>query len=439
MAPHPHTVDTAPTADSSTTCQGDVATPSQTVGSIKQTVRKLMRPAARTAYRLLKPILKPIAFRARRYLTDELRQNIQQEVQHSLSVNLHKFQEIRHLFHQDVLASQLVIHQDLQKTTAHLVQEVQRIQASLHRDVAIAQFATVEQLDGKLADIAASVGPKLDRIEVYSYATARRIAVNCGGDAVLVKSEAGFVLCGANDHALLASLLDAGELERGTRLLIEKFLRPGDCFIDVGANIGMHTLAAARAMQGRGKIIAFEPFGPTKALLERSVWMNGLASMVEIHQAAVSNETGSHTLFLGATSGHHSLFPLHEGISADAAQIEVPVVRLDDVIPTTQKVNLLKIDAEGAELKIIESASHLIERNPDLAIISEFGPAHLKRTGVSPTDWLNAFAARGLEYRAINDVSGNLEHREMEYLLACDSINLLFSRKEASAWGRLGS
>lgn len=461
-----------------------IASTHPTRTSLRQGVKKLLRPLAQIAYRLLKPAIRPIAFRVRRYLIAELQQDFRQEIHNSLSANLNRLQEVRHLLHQDVLASQAAIHQELQKATANMVQELQKVQASLHGDVLTARQAvsqeiryatsaaaqeiqdtqaplrqellashqealeshgltsletqqTVSETTQRLEEWFANISPKLDRIEIYSHATARRVAVNCGNGAVLVRTEAGFALCAENDHALLASLLETGELERGTRLLIEKFLEPGNCFIDVGANIGLHTLAAARSMQGQGKIIAFEPFGPTKALLERSVWMNGFSSLVEIHQVAVSNETGHHKLFLGATSGHHSLFPLDKRTSTDTEPVDVSVVKIDDIVPATQKVDLLKIDAEGAELQVIESAAGLIERNTELAIIVEFGPAHLERTGIAPNDWLNAFTALGLQYRAINSDSGKLEHWTMENLLACDSINLLFGRKDAGVWERL--
>ncbi|MGN7983600.1 FkbM family methyltransferase [Burkholderia sp. 22313] len=474
---------------------GASASPVPTRTSSRQAVKKLLRPLAQAAYRLLKPAIRPVALRARRYLLADLQQDLRQEIHHSLSVSLNRLEDVRHQIHQDVVASQSAIHQELQKATvqmvqelqkatAQMVQESQKAQASIQRDVSMARQAvgreiqqatsatsqeirdtqaplreellaahqealelqslpllaierTASETTQRLDEWFGNISPKLDRIEIYSQATARRVAVNCGNGAVLVRTEAGFALCGENDHALLACLLESGELERGTRLLIEKFLEPGDCFVDVGANIGLHTLAAARSMQGQGKIIAFEPFGPTKALLERSVWMNGFSSLVEIHQAAVSNETGHHKLFLGATSGHHSLFPLDERASTDAEPVEVSVVRIDDIIPATQKVDLLKIDAEGAELQVIESAAGLIGRNAELAIIVEFGPTHLERTGIAPTDWLNTFAAHGLQYRAINSVSGKLEHWSIENLLACDSINLLFSRKDAGVWERL--
>ncbi|WP_175962552.1 FkbM family methyltransferase [Burkholderia pyrrocinia] len=413
-----------------------------------QTIKRLTRPLARIVFKLLKPILRPLAFRIRRYLSEPLQHDVREEIYRSTTANLHKLEEVRHLVHQDVLASQLTTHKELQKTTANMMQELQKVQTSLQRDVLTAQLAanaeirraaeaTAHTQREQLAALVANINARLDRIELYSYAAARRIAVNCGSDAVLVRTEAGFVLCDANDHALLACLVDTGELERGTRLLIEKFLKPGDCFIDVGANIGMHTLAAARAMGGRGKIIAFEPFGPTKQLLERTIWLNGFSSIVDVHQAAVSNEAGHHKLFLGATSGHHSIFPLVDGARTDATPVEVPLVMLNDVVSATQKVQLLKVDVEGAELQVLESAASIIESNPDLAIIAEFGPAHLERTGVAPTDWLGAFAQHGMQYRAINSLSGALEHWELDQLLSCDSINLLFSRKDSTVWGKL--
>jgi hypothetical protein len=105
----------------------------------------------------------------------------------------------------------------------------------------------------------------------------RRTAINSDSGAVLVETQVGFVLCSATDHRLLLTLLDSGELEQGTRLLIQKFLRSGDVYVDVGANIGMHVLAAARAMQGQGKIIAFEPFQSTKLMLDQTIQMNGFS------------------------------------------------------------------------------------------------------------------------------------------------------------------
>jgi len=362
--------------------------------------KKLLRPIVGYIYRFLKPALRPIAFRVRRYLIDDLRQEIQQEVQRASAA-----------------------------TAQQIQQEVQRASA--------ATLLNNQQLASVLLPIASVLLPRLDLIEQYSAVTARRVAMNCGAGEVLVKTEVGFLLCAATDHALLSCLLETGELERGTRILIQKYLRPGNVFIDVGANVGMHTLAAARAMKGQGKIIAFEPFEPTMRMLEKSIWMNGFSSMTEIHQAAVSNAAGRQQLFIGATSGHHSLFALEPSPNNAQGPVEVPLVRLDSVIAAGQRIDLMKIDAEGAELEVIEGAVSLIADNPEIALIVEFGPSHLRRTGRTPSQWLDSFNQLGLYYRVINNESGALEKWSLDALEQVESVNLFFARPESPAWERL--
>ena len=278
----------------------------------------------------------------------------------------------------------------------------------------------------------------LERIEQYALASARRVAIHCGPGEILVRTEVGYILCSPSDHAVLACLLDSGDLERGTRYLLQNFLKPNNVFIDIGANLGMHTLAAARAMHGQGRIIAFEPFEPTQRLLTKSIWMNGFSEMTEIHQSAVSNRSGHQSLFLGASSGHHSLFQLTAASSLASQPVNVPIVRLDDVVPNSTLVDLIKIDVEGAELNVLESAKSLIASNPSIALIVEFGFAHLARTGHTTKDWLTAFHDLGLVYRAINADTGQLEEWTAAQLEAVDSINLFFARPKSIAWAKAG-
>lgn len=296
----------------------------------------------------------------------------------------------------------------------------------------------ITHLESQVARLEQQSRAQLDRIEQYALASARRVAINCGPGEVLVRSEVGYILCSPSDHAVLACLLDSGDLERGTRLLIQSYLKPHDVFIDIGANLGLHTLAAARAMQGHGRIIAFEPFEPTQRLLARSVQINEFSQLVEIHQAAVSSHAGRQALFLGASSGHHSLFQLATSSASPAQSADVPLVRLDDVVPGSTKVDLIKIDVEGAELDVLESAKPIIAGNPSIALIVEFGFSHLARTGHSTQDWLAAFHGLGLVYRAINANTGRLEEWTDNQLESVESVNLFFARPDSVAWAKAG-
>jgi FkbM family methyltransferase len=414
-------------------------------------IKRFLRPVAKLVFRLLRPAVRPVAFRLRRYLTEDLRQDvlnthalslqeiqaaresIRQDILNTHALSLQEIHAARESIRQDILNTHALSLQEMLRSSAGTLQEVQAARESIRQDILNTHALSLQEFRAQ----AANLFPRLDRIELYSVTTARRFAINCGQDEILVRTEVGYILCAATDHAVLACLIDTGELERGTRLLIQRFLSPGDVFVDVGANLGLHTLAAARAMQGRGKIIAFEPFEPTKRLLEKSVWMDGFSEITEIHQAAVSNKIGHQKLFLGASSGHHSLFPLDTPSGLSAKTVEVPLVRLDGIIHTGQKVNLIKIDVEGAELEVLDSAVSVIKHNPDIALIVEFGPSHLKRTGHSTEQWLSAFTGLGLIYRAINPDTGLLEDWSLDQLENTDSINLFFAHAGSQAWMKM--
>lgn len=305
----------------------------------------------------------------------------------------------------------------------------------------------VDRVLGEQRDVAAELlaarqslvdmKPQLDRMEAYGLAAARRVAVNCGAGEVLVRTEVGYVLCAATDPALLAILLDRGELEPGVRCLIERYLRPGDHFIDAGANVGMHVLAAARALRGHGRILAFEPCQATRALLERTLWINGVSDLAEVHPVALSRENGPRTLYLGATSGHHSLFPLARQAATGAAA-EVMVMRLDDAIGSDISVTLIKIDVEGAEADVIDGARSVLANNPDVGLIVEFGRSHIERAGLTAEQWFAGFAALGFQPMMIDEHSGELTPLPGDGGAGAESMNLFFARPHSAAWARAG-
>lgn len=395
-------------------------------------LKRFARKVARGFYRMLKPVLRPVAFRVRAYFTAGISEQLghirQQLAQESLAAARPVYQqELSAALHQAIQASRESIREEVLRSHAELIEQLKRVSGDMREAQVLAN-------DVYIADMVA----RLDRIELLGNICARRVAIHSDNGTVLVRTEVGYVLCSDSDHALLASLLDTGELERGTRLLIQRFLGPGDVFVDVGANIGMMSLAAARAMQGNGKIFAFEPFPQTRGMLEKSFWINGFANILEVHGAAVSNRVGEAPLFLGATSGHHSMFALDIPQGYSAHQVDVPVVTLDGALPHGQDVTLLKIDVEGAEIDVIKGAASLHANNPDIAMIVEFGPSHLKRVGHTHDAWLETFTERGFVYRAINLNTGALEDVSRELLVSTESTNLFFARPSSSAWRKLG-
>lgn len=447
-------------------------------------LKRAARRAARLVYRMVLPVFWPVAFRTRQFLlrgvqdelsraaalakntNDELHriqadllheirhthavgrevlQKTAESVQHEILVNAHHWhivgfkesQALSAALHQGIQVSRESIREEVLRSQESVRGEMLHLQESIAAELQAAMNESREAIRIMAEVYAHNAIDRLDRLEQLATVSARRVAVRSDQDRVLVKTEVGYVLCAASDHAVLAGLLDTGDLERGTRLLIERLIRCGDVFVDVGAHLGLLSLAAARAMHGKGRIFAFEPFPETRAMLKRSIWINDFAEMIEVFEAAVSNHDGDAKLFVGATSGHHSIFPLELPSGQEKTVIDVCTVTLDSALPPGLKVDLLKIDAEGAELDIIEGARALLSRSPDIAMIVELGPAHLRRVGNTLDQWLGTFAEFGFVYRAIDPDTGVLDVMTREQLGLAVSTNLFFARAGSSAWTKL--
>lgn len=278
---------------------------------------------------------------------------------------------------------------------------------------------------------------KLGVLEEYSAFAVRRVGLNCGDSGLLLKSAVGYVLCPPSDYHMAACLIDTGDLERGTRILVENLVRPGDIVVDVGANIGLFSLAAAKKMNMCGHVYAFEPFPITADYARKNIKLNSLSSFVSVSQYAVSNKIGEGQLYLGTCSGHHSLYPLTAENNEE--RFVVPKVTLDHVLSDVSCVDLLKIDVEGAELDVLEGAAEIVRRSRDIVMIVEFGASHVERAGCTPEVWMSRFKEYYLDVRVVNDLTGELEIWSLDKILSAESVNLFFSRSNSAIWKRIQS
>ena len=281
--------------------------------------------------------------------------------------------------------------------------------------------------------------PQLDRVETYSLASASRFAVPCGERSVLVRTVNGYVMCPQEDVALVSTLVEGAPYEPGTNWVISNGLTKGSMFLDVGANVGIHTLAAARVVGQDGRVLAFEPHPHTAACLEKTVWMNGLTGFVSVRAIALSDVQGSAKMYLGKTSGHHSMLPL--GAPFDASELspfEVTLRRLDDVVPHEGVPALIKIDVEGLELKVLAGAHALLSRCRHIGLVVELGQSHLQRSDVDLSSWLARFSLLGFKAMIIDDSSCSLKKFTLEEIASLPSVNMFFARPGSHLWSRLG-
>lgn len=283
-----------------------------------------------------------------------------------------------------------------------------------------------------LGELASTFGPRFDELEMKA-----RPPVPYGPGRIAVRLADGYVVAPDRDPAVVAQLVNAtsGGFEPGTRRRLVKLLEPGMGVADVGANIGLLTVAAARRVGPAGKVFAFEPEDEPRECLARTLHLNGLA-WVDLSASAVGRQKGRLTFHVSPILGHSSLYalPAEEG---EAREVRVEVARLDDVVAKSQRLDVVKIDVEGAELDVLAGMGRLLKANPDIALIAEYGPSHLKRVGITPKDWMDAFRAEGFVPHAISEVDGACRRVTLRDLAKVESVNLAFARPGGDAEKRL--
>ncbi len=142
------------------------------------------------------------------------------------------------------------------------------------------------------------------------------------------------------------------------------YLRPGDGFIDVGANIGVYSLLAGSIVGPEGRVDAFEPGPVAVQRLAENVALNRL-SWVAIHRTAVGAEQGT----IPFTGDQDVLNRMPPSGTKGNQILQVPCVSLDDVL-RGHRYAMAKMDIEGAEPLAVRGAQHMFaDANPPVWLI----------------------------------------------------------------------
>lgn len=185
---------------------------------------------------------------------------------------------------------------------------------------------------------------------------------------------------------------------------LKKVLQPGMTFVDVGANIGFFTLLGAREVGESGKVIAVEPNSENCRLIMLSLRHNHIAN-VKLLSVALGAETGT-AFFTPAMGSNGTLQPESEDSLLGANCTIVPLAPLDALV--SERVDVIKMDAEGAEGSVLRGAVGLIATSRPI-IVSEFSPAMIATNSkMSATDFLDFFSSRDYAIRLLprDDATG---------------------------------
>ena len=176
-----------------------------------------------------------------------------------------------------------------------------------------------------------------------------------------------------------------------TEIVVQKFIasriKPGDVFYDLGANIGLFTLIAARSTGLNGKVFSFEPDPANATRLRRNVAKNGF-DKVSIQEVGIWSSTTELTFAVSPLSSPDRGVGTFMNVAPAEQQLAVHCVSLDDFAAHMPPPTGVKCDVEGAEFEVVKGARttlsrhrpwllfemHSPENNRDvLAFLAEFG------------------------------------------------------------------
>ncbi|MBC7835584.1 MAG: FkbM family methyltransferase [Phycisphaerales bacterium] len=183
------------------------------------------------------------------------------------------------------------------------------------------------------------------------------------------------------------------------QLLLRGFVRPGDCVVDVGANVGMISILAARLVGPSGRVVSFEPNPTAFRKLSSALRTNSL-SWVSPRPCALADQHGE--LMLSVVTEHTGMGTLAPVPPADAGLVSAThLVRVcvgDEVLEAeAARPSLIKIDVEGFELAVLKGLARTLVRHHPI-VAAEIVQVHLRRAGTSAEAVFDLM--RGLGYEA---------------------------------------
>lgn len=270
------------------------------------------------------------------------------------------------------------------------------------------------------------VSPDMTKLELELHSKRSRFATYLGDHLAICRVLGNMkIFVDTRDHVLAPHLMTDGYWESWITLAMLRVLKPGMVAVDVGANYGYYSVLMGRCVGRDGKVFSFEPNPHIADLLRKSMWISGIRQIDEIHQEAAYSTTGENVRFFFSDER-----PMNARVADskpyEGEIIDVPTARLDDVLP--ERVDFIKIDAEGAEREIWRGLEKTVENNPHLQVFMEFNP---KRTShYDPYEFLAKMREDGFDL-AIVAYDGSTRAIEADWLVKNGSEQILHLRRPA--------
>lgn len=205
-------------------------------------------------------------------------------------------------------------------------------------------------------------------------------------------------------------------------LFLKKHISPGSVFVDIGANVGCYTLIASKIVGQKGKVFAFEPSLRVHEQLTANIAMNAFQN-IQVEKIALFNETSKLSLKL-SSSANMGMSSVHAH-DEETGEVEiVDAVKGDDYFldKKIEKIDLLKMDIEGAELFALEGLQQTLRKYRPLLIL-EMADEILEKAQIQKSDLIQFMKNCGYQIMGM-DTEGEIVSVDSKNLN--DSDNYVF-------------
>jgi FkbM family methyltransferase len=149
--------------------------------------------------------------------------------------------------------------------------------------------------------------------------------------------------------------------ESGIVKVLRKYLKPGDIFVDAGANIGFYTVLASDLVSESGKVLAVEMMPNTAIALRQNLTLNNINNTI-VYENALSDQSGRQAR-ARVVHGSFGQASIHFDLNKNKyEEIFVITATLEDILRDLPKIALMKMDLEGAEYQAIKGAGDELDK-----------------------------------------------------------------------------